>query len=128
MWGKMTIRFIAAAIILTGIIGYTAFESRHLFKGPVVVIETPSTGSVSNSPVTNIRGHVGNIVRLSMNGRDIPINEAREFTESYALSDGVNVVKVIAENRFGEKTEKIIEILYNEPALPLVQNTLPAQN
>jgi hypothetical protein len=121
MWERMTIRFIIAAVILTGIGGYAFYESRNIRTGPVITVETPATGSVSNSAITLIKGSVENSVRLKMNDRDIAVDEHRVFNEKFVLSDGSNVVKISAEDRFGRTTETLVEILYNEPIDSLVK-------
>ena len=112
-----------AAMVLIGISGYAFFESRNLLDGPIITIEKPLNGSVSNSTVTDIKGTAKNIVRISMNDRDISINEFGIFNEKFVLSVGSNLVKIEAEDRFGRHTAEFVQVLYNEPGPPLVRNT-----
>lgn len=116
----MKTRIIIALLILVGIGGYAFYESRNLLRGPVITIDQPVTGATLNSPVTDIKGRVQNMVHISMNDRPISVDEAGNFQEKYVLSNGNNVVKVTAEDRFGRKKDALIEIIYNEPSESLV--------
>ncbi len=121
MHSRIAIRFIVAIIALVGIGGYAFYESKDLREGPVVMIDFPLNGKVSSTAVTDITGRAKNIVKLKMNDREISMNEHGDFKEKFVLSDGSNVVKIAAEDRFGRKTEKLVEILYNEPSGTLTQ-------
>lgn len=122
----MKIRTIIAIIIFIGIGGYASFESRNLIMGPVITIEAPATGSTSNSPITNIKGHGRNIAHISLNDRPISTDELGNFEEKYVLSVGNNIVKVSAKDRFGRKNDVLVEIIYNEPGESFVLGTTPS--
>jgi len=116
----MKTRIIIALLILVGIGGYAFYESRNLLRGPVITIDQPVTGATFNSPITDIKGRVQNMVQISMNDRKISVDESGNFQEKYVLSNGNNVVKVTAEDRFGRKKDVLVEIIYNEPSESLV--------
>lgn len=116
----MKTRIIIATLILVGIGGYAFYESTDLRRGPVITIDQPVTGATFNSPVTDIKGRVENMVHISMNDRAISVDEAGNFQEKYVLSNGNNVVKVSAKDRFGRKKDVLVEIIYNEPSESLV--------
>lgn len=121
MSGRILIRFLAIIIAITGISGYAFYESRNLLRGPILTISTPQSGAVSNSPVTSITGQVENSVSIKMNDRDITTDPTGRFQEKFVLSEGTNVVKVAAVDRFGRTAEKYVQILYNEPGQSLTQ-------
>ena len=49
-----------------------------------------------------------------MNDRPIYIDEAGAFSERLLLSEGYNILKVSAWDKFNKKTEKLIEVVYKE--------------
>ncbi len=121
--GNITIRNIIVCIVLAGIGGYALYESRNILSGPVVTIESPRSGSTSNDAVTQITGSAKNISKISLNDREISVDEAGRFNEKFVLSSGTNTVKVSAVDRFGRQKESFVEIVYPGPGTPLVKNT-----
>lgn len=113
MLSRINIRNTIIVLILLGIGGYTLYESRNLLLGPIITIEEPESGALSISPVTNIKGRVKNTSHIKMNDRDITIDEEGVFEEKFVLSEGKNVVKVSAEDRFGRQSDVFIEISYS---------------
>ena len=116
----MKIRIMLATLILIGIGGFAFFESGKLRHGPIITIESPRDGAVSNTPITNITGVAKNIVKISMNDREISIDTNGVFNRQLVLSKGSNIVKLTGEDKFGRRSESFVEILYTEPR-PLVQ-------
>ncbi len=119
MLRRINIRIWVAVVILLGITGYTGYEFRNLFLGPVIVIETPESGSMVDTPVTNITGHVKNISKISMNDRDISVDAQGEFQEKFVLSQGNNIIKLTGVDRFGRQSEVFVEVLYNGEPNPV---------
>lgn len=122
MMNRMIIRVTMAAVLLAGIVGYALYESKNLLRGPIIMIEKPIDGATSNASVIDIKGRAENIVRISLNDRNISVDESGVFQEKYALFNGRNIIKVSAEDRFGRHSESFVEILYAEPEKPLAAN------
>jgi len=120
MSSRMLARIVIVCLVLVGIGSYSVFEFRYIIGGPKINIETPTNGEISKTSVADIKGHAANISRINMNGRDISVNEEGQFQEKFVLANGSNVVKISAEDRFGRKNEKLVEIFYTEPGEPLV--------
>lgn len=122
---RVKIRIILVTLILVGIGGFAFFESGKLRHGPIITIESPRDGAVSNTPIAHVSGVAKNIVKISMNDREISIDPNGVFNRQLVLSKGSNIVKLTGEDRFGRRSESFVEILYSEPNEPLVQrNTL----
>ena len=117
----MTLRIVIAVLVIAGIGGYALFESRNLIRGPIVTIEEPTNGKLFQTSVARVKGHAQNIVKISMNDREISVDEHGFFNEKYVLSKGSNVVKISAEDRFGRQDDTLVEIYYTEPNETLVQ-------
>lgn len=89
---------------------YAAYEGRGLVAGPTIEIEN-RVMEVSE-PLIVIEGKAKRIAALSMNGRPIPVTENGSFSEEYALAPGYNRIVLEARDRYGNATERLIEIVY----------------
>lgn len=118
---RITIRILLATLVLVGIGGYAFFEFGKLRHGPIVTIENPLNGAVTSSPVVDIKGVAKNIVKITMNDREISILPNGDFDQKFVLSPGSNKVKLSGVDRFGRTSESFVEILYTGPSQPLVQ-------
>lgn len=107
-------------IILIGffatLVAYAAYEIRGLVSGPVIEIEN-RVMEVSE-PFIIIEGHAGRIAVLMMNGQQIAVTEDGAFSEGYALTPGYNKIVLEARDRFGNTTERKIEIVYSPTTSP----------
>jgi len=121
MLHKINIRIAIAIFVLIGISGYTFYEFRNLLRGPVITIESPTNGSVFRSPVTEVKGTAQNMMHISMNDRDISVDENGVFLEKFALSKGSNIIKVSARDKFGRNQDVFLEVLYNGASETLTQ-------
>ena len=61
-----------------------------------------------------IAGAAKNIKSISLDDRPIFIDEAGSFSEKLLLSNGYNVIKISAWDKFNKKTDKLIEVVYKE--------------
>lgn len=121
MKNRILVRIIVAVVILAGIGGYSFFEFRNLIRGPMVVIDEPNTHTVINDPVTNIRGHAKNISEITLNDRDITVDEKGEFNEKIVLANGLNTIKVMAKDKFGRQTFVFVEVMHRTAQKLVVQ-------
>jgi|SRR3989344_579800 len=90
--------------------GYAYFEGRGLLYGPQIAIESPVM-EVSD-PMVSIEGRAERISMLSMNGKTIPVTEDGNFSEPYVLTPGYNRIVLRARDRYGNETERVIEVVY----------------
>lgn len=101
-----------AAVVLIG--GYSLYEGRNIIRGPVLEIFQPSDGSAIQNPLVEIKGATKNISSISINDREITVDQEGVFNEKLLLSPGYNTVKLEASDRFGRTTEKILELVLTE--------------
>ena len=111
---KLTVKCLIIIIILTSIASYSLFQARNLIKGPVVNVESPKNGEALEKPIIEIKGHAKNISYITLNDRQIFIDKEGTFNQKLLLFNGYNVVKISAKDKFGRKTDKIIELIYKE--------------
>lgn len=100
----------ALGLFFVLIVVYAYFEARGILYGPA--IHVPEDATEVRDPFVTISGHAERIAELSMNGRPISVTEAGEFTEPYVLAPGLNRIMLDATDRYGRKTQKIVQIVY----------------
>ncbi|MBU6430837.1 MAG: hypothetical protein KGJ58_01535 [Patescibacteria group bacterium] len=109
---KFYFKIFLAAIFLSLISGYSFYQSRSLVIGPIVTISEPKNGETVNQSLIKIAGDSKNIKKITLDDREINIDETGAFSEKLLLSEGYNIIKVSAWDKFGKKTEKTIEVVY----------------
>ncbi len=110
---RTNIKTVIFILLLLGILGYTYFQMQNLVSGPIITVSTPQDGEEFSSSIVEIVGTAKNISSISLNDRQIYINESGVFKEKFILSKGYNVVTVQAEDRFGIETKKVLMLVYN---------------
>lgn len=105
---KFILKTSFAAIVSGFIIGYALFQAQNILNGPIVSIFVPR----NSNEVAVIAGEAKNTSFITMNGRQIAIDKGGNFSEKFVLSDGYNIVKIAAKDKFGHVSEKTIEMVY----------------
>lgn len=111
---KLNLKILAGSVFLLMIFGYSFYQSRNIFTGPMITVNEPENGSTVSEQMIKISGIVKNIKKISLNDRFIYIDEAGAFNEKLLLSDGYNIIKISAWDKFDKKTEKLIEVVYKK--------------
>ena len=96
------------------IVGYSGFHAKKLISGPIIDIYTPQNGATYNQTLIEIEGRARNIAYISLNGRAIFTDKNGYFKEKFLLSPGYNVIKLDAQDKFKNSTEKRLEIILKE--------------
>lgn len=109
---KLYVKIFFSSIFIFLILGYSFYQSKNLLTGPLITIAEPENGSTVQDQFVKISGSTKNIKKISLNDRFIFIDEAGFFMEKLLLSEGYNILKISAWDKFDKKTEKILEIVY----------------
>ena len=92
---------------------YFLYQARWYLIGPEIVIESPRPNQVTHDSYLEIKGQAFNISSLSVNGRQIFVDERGAFEERLLLARGYNIIEITAADKFGrikkEKREVILE-------------------
>lgn len=109
---KLTIGLGIFAIfaILIGLYAYS--QSREYLKGPQIVINEPQNGATLLEAPIVIAGNAQNVSRITLNGASIFVDSKGDFREKLLLLPGYNILTISAEDRFGRKAEKTLELVY----------------
>ncbi len=98
------------------VLGYAFFEARGILFGPS--IQVPDEPTEVHEELITIRGQAERISALSMNGKEIQVTETGAFEEPYLLARGLNRIVLDAEDKYGRRTQEVIEIVYTPAAKP----------
>lgn len=96
------------------IVLYTLFQAQKLITGPRIEVYSPTNGSTFSQSLVAIEGRAKNISHISLNDRPIFTDKNGYFQEKILLSPGYNVIKLSAEDKFKNYTEKRLELVLKE--------------
>lgn len=111
---KKILQITALSIFFILIIIYAFFGSHNLIFGVKIKNVNIADGAKVDRSTLQITGNAKNAVNLTLNGREISINEAGDFNETIALLMGYNVVNITAKDKFGYIDEKNYKLIYGE--------------
>jgi len=94
------------------ILGYSLYETQKIVMGPKITFTNPLNGSTVSDSLVDVVGNAKNITNISLNDRKIYVDEKGNLSEQILLSYGYNLLSVKAEDRFGRKIEKTLEVVY----------------
>lgn len=109
---RKAIKIASAIIFVILLLGYAGFELKKIALGPKIKLLSPYSGATVSESLLEIVGNAENIKDIRLNDRKIFTDEQGNFKEKMLLSYGYNVIKIKAEDRFGQETDKTIEIIY----------------
>lgn len=89
---------------------YGLFEARRFLEGPVLSIESPLPGSRLSS-VVHLSGVAKNISFITLNGRQIYVDDEGVFNETLTPSKGYTVLTVEVRDRFGRTERKSLPVV-----------------
>lgn len=87
----------------TVLVVYAGVKAGPLIEGPAVEIALPAEALVYERPPIAVIGTARNISRLTLNGRQIYVDERGIFRETLLLNRGYTVLEVAGTDRFGRE-------------------------
>ena len=95
-------------------VGYALFQARFILAGPQVAFSNePSV--VQEERLINLEGTAKNIVRMTLNGRQIYTDKNGYFKEALILENGYTVATLQAYDRYGTERSYTKEFVYTRP-------------
>jgi len=89
-----------AAIVVCAFVFYVLFQARFIIAGPQITITSDSHSARTERMIT-LAGQAENIVRMSLNGRQIFTDSSGSFKEALVLENGYTIATLEAEDRYG---------------------------
>lgn len=105
------IRYGILAIFVLIFCGYLLWQGRFLLLGPNVTFsQVPAL--VQESRTVTLQGTAANIVRITLNGREISTTPDGYFAEEIVLENGYTISTITAYDRYGRKRSYTQEFVY----------------
>lgn len=96
------LRFLGITLLIGLLLWYVHFQARNLLAGPSVTLND-AYEVVHHERRIPLTGSVQNIVKLTLNGKEIHTNEDGIFAESLLLEQGYTIMTLEAHDRFGRR-------------------------
>ena len=107
-------RFGILILTLMGLVvlGYGYARAHDLIAGTKIVILEPRPMETTTKQILTIRGEVGPITHLKINGDQVLVGEDGHFELKLLLATGFNLLEVRATDKFNREVKKIFEVVY----------------
>jgi hypothetical protein len=108
---KLIITITIATLLGALIFVYIFTQSKDYLAGPLITVDYPIPGSTVYGPSVEIRGTAKRITSISLNEGAILTDQNGNFKEKLILPAGYNIMKFEAKDRFGKRTERLLEFM-----------------
>lgn len=109
---RRILKWTGVVAALSVIILYGTYEFRNYFAGPQITLSAPLPGDTATEQIIDIAGEAQSIAHITLNGRPIFIDKTGMFAERLVLLPGYNRITIQAEDRFGNTTEVLRDIVF----------------
>lgn len=108
---KKIIKIGGMAVFLLLLVAYALFVSHDLLFGVKIKNVNIKDGATVTDSIIKVTGVAKNAIKLTLDGREISIDQQGNFSETIALTPGYNVVSLWAKDKFGYVDEKNYQII-----------------
>ncbi len=105
------LRFLGVALTVILILFYVQYQARNILLGPTIHLDD-AYEIIHHDRLVTLHGTARNIVKLSLNGKEIHTNEHGEFTQTVILENGYTITQLEAKDRFGRTTSLVRPYVY----------------
>lgn len=98
-------------LVVVGLLAYTGWQARFLLAGPQVTI-TNELALTQTDRVVYLEGNAENIVRMTLNGRQIFTDPSGHFREMVVLENGYTTATIEAHDRYGRVVQASRAFVY----------------
>lgn len=111
---KKILKIASLSVFFILLVAYAFFRSKDLIFG----VKIKNVNLADNTTITNsilkLAGNARNAIFLSLDGREISVDQQGNFNETIALLPGYNIIDIRAQDKFGYVDEKNYQIINNE--------------
>ncbi|MBU3924452.1 helix-turn-helix domain-containing protein [Patescibacteria group bacterium] len=110
---KITLFAISVMLILFS--SFLVYQVSSVFRGPQLIIDSPSDNSVVEGAPILVSGEVKDpMASVSINGRIIDLKEGGKISQYVNLSPGLNKITISAVNRFKKSNVVVRNVILKE--------------
>jgi len=114
---KKIVKITVLSVFFILIIAYAFFRSKDLIFGVKIKDVNfnglpAQSGTTATNDVLNLTGNARNAIDLTLDGREISVDELGNFNETIALLPGYNIIHLRAQDKFGNVDEKNYKLMH----------------
>lgn len=91
------------SLLIVVLVSYVLYQARNFILGPSLQLYGADTVLHEDKFIT-LNGQARNIVKLTLNGKEIHTTTDGSFAQTVVLEPGYSIVTLYAEDRFGRTT------------------------
>lgn len=110
---KKTLKIASISLFFLFIAAYAVFRSKDLIIGVKIKDVTIQDGATLSNNILPVTGNAKNAIYISINGREISVDQLGNFNETIVLLPGYNVIKIEARDKFEHIDEKYYQLIYS---------------
>ena len=95
----------AVAVVLAAFVFFAASRLTRFNGRPLLIVDLPQDRAALREQMVRVEGRTERESKLTVNGREITINEQGDFGERIELQPGATALIFISENRFGKMSQ-----------------------
>lgn len=127
---KKIVKISSLIVLFLFILVYAFIRSWGLIFGLKIKNVSISNGATYTESLLNVTGNAKHAVLLTLNDREISINQKGDFNETISLLPGYNTISLKAKDKFSNSDEKNYQLIYkleNNIINNNVENTVSAE-
>lgn len=110
---KLSWPSVLALVLTIIVIGYAGYRMKDVLRGPRLLIKEPAAENLPLAePLFALSGEARRAAHLYLNDGRIFADGAGQFEEKLMLFPGYNIIKLEANDRFGRRTFRFLELTY----------------
>ncbi len=94
------------------IVVFGFFRSKNLIFGVQITDVNITDGATVHESSLHITGNAKNALKLSLNDREISLDQSGNFDETIILAPGYNIINIKATDKFKHVDEKNYQLMY----------------
>lgn len=102
---------VSAFLLFLLLLGFLGIRFGAFLSAPKITLEEPKNFIAVSEPAVQLKGRVEKESRLTVNGREIMLDERGNFDETLELAPGVNALEFLIKDRFGKETRAMRYVL-----------------
>lgn len=111
-----SIRTYVTVILAVCLFVYSVYQARNLITGPELSINFPAEGFHTSEALVAVEGKARNVSFISLNGKQIFVDDRGIFKEKLVAAPGYNIITVVSRDRFGRMKEETVHYYRERPA------------
>ena len=108
--GRCLVKPLLIILAICLIVGYSGLKLKNVLIGPQITIVSPADGATIKKNLVAVKGRAERISQIYLNGRKVFTDEQGNFNEPYLLASGYNMLEMMANDQFGRKIIKKLQV------------------